>query len=107
MSTSYSIVLTTINNPEEAAKIAQALLSSKLAACVQIHQIKSYYTWQGKINIDDEQQLIIKCKTQDFEKIQLCIQENHSYEIPEIIQIPISDGLPAYLQWIDQMTTPN
>jgi periplasmic divalent cation tolerance protein len=107
MDNSYSIVLTTTNNLEEATKITEVLLSSKLAACVQIHQIKSYYTWQGKINIDDEQQLIIKCKTHDFEKIQLCIQENHSYEIPEIIQIPISDGLPAYLQWIDQVTIPN
>lgn len=104
MSTEYSIVLTTTNSPEEAAKIAQILLATKLAACIQVHQIKSYYTWQDKVNIDDEQQLLIKCKTQDFAKIQRCIQENHSYEIPEIVQIPISAGLPEYFQWIENVT---
>ncbi len=104
MSTPYSIVLTTVSSPEEAAKIAQVLLATKLAACIQVHQIKSYYTWQEKVNIDDEQQLLIKCNTQDFAKIQQCIQENHSYEIPEIIQILISDGLPEYFQWIDDVT---
>jgi periplasmic divalent cation tolerance protein len=98
----YSIVLTTTSNPAEAAKIAQMLLTAKLAACIQINQIKSYYTWQGSINIDDEQQLLIKCQTQDFAKIQDCIKENHSYETPEIIQIPITDGSPEYFQWINE-----
>jgi periplasmic divalent cation tolerance protein len=82
--------------------IAQMLLTAKLAACIQVNQIKSYYTRQGSINIDDEQQLLIKCKTQDFAKIQGCIKENHSYETPEIIQIPITDGSPEYFQWISE-----
>jgi periplasmic divalent cation tolerance protein len=98
----YSIVLTTASSSEEAAKIAQMLLTAKLAACIQVNQIKSYYTWQGSINIDDEQLLLIKCKTQDFARIQQCIKENHSYEIPEIIQIPITDGSPEYFQWINE-----
>jgi periplasmic divalent cation tolerance protein len=98
----YSIVLTTASNPAEAAKIAQVLLNSKLAACIQINQIKSYYIWQGRINIDDEQQLLIKCQTQDFAKVQDCIKENHSYETPEIIQIPITDGSPEYFKWINE-----
>jgi periplasmic divalent cation tolerance protein len=104
MSNLYSIVITTTSNSEEAAKVAEILLTTKLAACIQVHQIKSYYTWQDSINIDDEQQLIIKCKTQDFDKIQHCIQENHSYEIPEIIQIPISAGFPEYFRWIEEVT---
>ncbi len=97
----YSIALTTTSNPEEAAKIAQILLNAKLAACIQVNQIKSYYIWQGSINVDDEQQLLIKCKTQDFVKIQHCIKENHSYETPEIIQIPITDGSSEYFKWIN------
>jgi periplasmic divalent cation tolerance protein len=101
----YSIVLTTASNPAEATKIAQVLLNSKLAACIQINQIKSYYSWQGSINIDDEQQLLIKCQTKDFAKIQDCIKENHSYETPEIIQIPIADGSPEYFQWINDATS--
>jgi periplasmic divalent cation tolerance protein len=100
----YSIVFTTTSSPEEAAKIAQMLLTTKLAACIQVNQIKSYYTWQSSINIDDEQQLLIKCKTQDFARIQDCIKENHSYETPEIIQIPITDGSPEYFQWINEFT---
>jgi periplasmic divalent cation tolerance protein len=100
----YSIVLTTASSPEEAAKIAQMLLTAKLAACIQVNQIKSYYTWQGSINIDDEQQLLIKCKTQDFAIIQKYIKENHSYETPEIVQIPITEGSPEYLQWINAST---
>jgi periplasmic divalent cation tolerance protein len=105
MNNLYSIVITTTSSLEEAAKISQILLNAKLAACIQVNQIKSYYTWQGNINIDDEQQLLIKCKTQDFAKIQDCIKENHSYETPEIVQIPISAGLPEYLRWIDEVTT--
>jgi periplasmic divalent cation tolerance protein len=102
MNNLYSIVLTTASNPEEAAKIAQMLLNAKLAACIQVNQIKSYYTWQGSINIDEEQQLLIKCKTQDFARIQDCIKENHSYETPEIIQIPIIDGSLEYFHWINE-----
>jgi periplasmic divalent cation tolerance protein len=55
-------------------------------------------------NGEHYKQLLIKCKTQDFAKIQHCIQENHSYEVPEIIQIPISNGLPEYFQWIENVT---
>lgn len=104
MSTPYSIVITTTSSKQEAENIAHALLSQRLAACIQVTQIQSYYTWKGSVHVDDEQLLLIKSKQADFPEIQKCIQENHSYEVPEIIQLPITAGLPAYFQWIDRST---
>ena len=56
------------------------------------------------MNVDDEKLLLIKCKTKDYAEIETIIKANHSYEIPEIIQIPVSSGLPAYLGWISEVT---
>jgi periplasmic divalent cation tolerance protein len=104
MDTIYAIVTTTASSKEEADRIARALLERRLAACVQVSQVQSYYTWQENLNIDDEWLLVIKCKQADFADIQECIKINHSYEIPEIIQVPITAGLPDYLGWIDDVT---
>jgi periplasmic divalent cation tolerance protein len=104
MSTIYSIVITTVSNKDEAEKIAGVLLARRLAACIQVSQIQSYYTWKEIVNVDDEQLLLIKCKQADFDEIQHCIISNHSYEVPEIIQIPITAGLPEYFQWISEVT---
>jgi periplasmic divalent cation tolerance protein len=104
MSSQYSVVITTAGSKEEAEKLANALLEQRLAACVQVTQIKSYYTWKGSVNVDDEQVLLIKCKRLDFADIQKCIKENHSYEVPEIIEIPITAGLPEYFNWISEVT---
>ncbi len=103
MSIEYAIVVTTTSNPAEAQKIARALLTQRLAACIQVTPIQSYYSWQGDVNVDDEYQLQIKCKQADFLDIQQCIKANHSYEVPEIIQLPITTGSPEYLQWIDDV----
>lgn len=104
MNTIYSIVITTVRNREDAENIARALLERRLAACIQVTQIQSYYTWKEIVNVDDEQLLLIKCKQADFADIQQCIKANHSYEVPEIIQLPIAAGLPDYLQWISEVT---
>ncbi|AFY94019.1 divalent-cation tolerance protein CutA [Chamaesiphon minutus] len=105
MNAIYSIVITTTSSKAEAEKIARALLELRLAACIQVTQIQSYYTWKESMNVDDEQLLLIKSKQADFTDIQECISANHSYEVPEIVQIPITDGLPQYLQWIDVNTS--
>ncbi|MCO5279410.1 MAG: divalent-cation tolerance protein CutA [Saprospiraceae bacterium] len=104
MDNKYSVVITTTGNKEDAEKIANALLSEKLAACIQVTQIKSYYTWKDAVNVDEEQLLLVKCKAADYSEIEKCIKANHSYEIPEIILLPISTGLPSYLGWINDVT---
>ena len=104
MSSEYCILLTTCSNPGEAEKIARALLGARLAACVQMFPITSWYRWQGSINHDPEQLLFIKTRTAIAVQAQDLICRTHSYEVPEIVQIPIEAGLPEYLSWIGKET---
>jgi len=100
----YSIIITTAGSKDAAKKIANLLIEKKLAACIQMFPIESVYFWQGKICEDDEVTLFIKSKTELFEEIKAAIKTAHEYEVPEIIQIPVTNGLPEYLKWIDENT---
>ncbi len=100
----YCIVQTTTNDKETALKITSNLLKKKLAACIQSHTIKSSYRWKGDLENSEEIILNIKTKTSLFEKIKKEIEENHNYETPEIISVPILDGSEKYLKWIDEET---
>lgn len=104
MESKYSVVLTTTASKKDAEKLASALLEKKLAACIQVTEIKSYYSWKGKVNVDDEQVLLIKSKATDYDEIEKCIRDNHTYEVPEIIRIPIEAGFLGYLNWISEVT---
>jgi len=95
-----SIILATYPDKEAAKKVAGLLVEERLAACVQIFPIESIYSWEGKIFDENEIMLFIKTKVSLFKKVSAFIRKNHSYEVPEIIQIPITDGLPEYLKWI-------
>lgn len=100
--TNYGIVLVTTGSQQEAEKIANALVEAKLAACVSFTSINSIYTWQGKVNKDQEWQLLIKTDLTRFSTVEAKILELHSYEVPEIIALPILKGYQPYLQWIAQ-----
>ena len=104
MQTDYSIAITTYPNKEAAKRAAVLLVEQKLAACVQMFPVESVYFWQGEICDDKEVLLFIKSKTVLFDKIAAVIRENHTYEVPEIVQVPICGGLPEYLNWIDGCT---
>ena len=97
----YSMTITTCSDKETAKRLAGMLLEAGLAACVQMFPVESMYVWQGSICNDGETALFIKSKTRLFDKLTAAIKENHAYEVPEIIQVPITDGLPEYLKWID------
>jgi len=101
METDYAVVLSTCATEEDAKPIIDSLLSKGLAACVQILPINSYYLWKGSVENDSEVLLLIKCKRSKFENIKNEILDIHNYEIPEIIQVPITGGLDKYLAWID------
>ncbi|MCL2078140.1 MAG: divalent-cation tolerance protein CutA [Oscillospiraceae bacterium] len=105
MQNNYSIIITTSPDKETAKKTAKLLIEKHLAACAQIFPVESIYIWQGKICDDDEFLIFIKSKTALFEKIAAEIKENHPYDVPEIIQIPIINGTPEYLKWIDDSTS--
>jgi len=96
------IIQTTCSSSKEAKKIAKILVKEKLAACVQISKIKSIYTWDNKLCVDSERLLFIKTKNKNFKKIKRKIKENHSYDLPEIIEIKITNASKEYLQFIDK-----
>jgi periplasmic divalent cation tolerance protein len=100
--TGYGIVLVTASSQEEGEAIASALFEAQLAACVSITPVHSIYTWQGQINSAREWQLIIKTNLACFSSLEAKIRELHSYEVPEIIALPITVGSADYLAWIGE-----
>jgi len=101
----YGIILVTASSEQEAKLLAKSLVESQLAACVSLIPIQSIYTWQGELHQEQEWQLLIKTQLALFEMISARIQELHSYEIPEIIAIPLVAGSNSYLQWISAQIT--
>lgn len=95
------LVLCTCPTTELAEKIATALVTEKLVACVNIlPQITSVYQWQGKIEKDSEVQLLIKTTAALFSSVNQRIRELHSYDVPEVIAVDIQQGDSEYLDWI-------
>ncbi len=99
------IVLITAPGEDEAAKIARALVESRLAGCVNIiKNIRSIYSWEGKIEDEKEVLMIAKTRKKLFKALSKKVRELHSYTVPEIIAIPIVEGSPDYLKWLKEVT---
>jgi periplasmic divalent cation tolerance protein len=97
------VVLTTCNSQEQGAQLARHLIEHRLAACVNILTgARSFYRWKGEIEQASEVVLIIKSRRDIFDKLREAISELHSYEIPEVIALPVVDGSDAYLAWLDR-----
>jgi periplasmic divalent cation tolerance protein len=100
------IVLVTCGSQEEAAKIAEAVVTEHLAACVNIvgadHPIQSFYFWEGSLQQDQEYLLILKTLTARLGDLGNRVRELHSYTVPEFIAMPIMAGSYNYLEWIRQ-----
>ena len=102
-----TVAFSTTGTQVEAKKIAHALTERRLAACVNIiPNIVSVYRWKGQVEEAAEFLLIIKTRTELLPQLEECLRELHSYEVPELIALPVSGGLPAYLAWIDEETAP-
>ena len=94
-------VLITAPTRTEADQIAEMLIDTKLAACVQIlPEIESVYRWQGAVERQREVLLIVKTTTECFTRLETKVREIHSYDTPEIVAMPITSGSPAYLEWL-------
>jgi len=104
MSKEYCVVLTTTGSDEAAADLASSIIAAKLAACVQIQTIRSVYCWKGETCVEPESLLFIKTRGDLYPQLEAHIKANHSYETPEIVQIPITAGSAEYLTWIDEST---
>jgi periplasmic divalent cation tolerance protein len=99
------VVLVTASDEEEASKIARAIVGEKLAGCVNIiKDIRSIYSWQGKI--EDEKEVLMVAKTQKplFDSLMKRVKQLHSYTVPEIIALPIIQGSEDYLKWLKEVT---
>ncbi|MFE4106611.1 divalent-cation tolerance protein CutA [Almyronema epifaneia] len=94
------VVLVTASSQAEANAIATALVKEQLAACVSIAPIQSVYCWQGDLHQDAEWQLTIKTDLSQFSALAARVQQLHSYEVPEVIALPIEAGTTAYLEWL-------
>ena len=98
------MLLTTTPSRDEAAKIAKLLIDEKLAACVQLLPIESFYVWEGKTRNEAEMLLLAKTRTALFEAAITRIKGVHSYTVPEIVALPFAAGFDGYFQWIDAVT---
>ena len=100
----YGMLMTTTANKDDAQNMAKALLGEKLAACVQLMPIESYYTWKGAVANEAEILLLIKTRTALFDDAIRAIKAIHPYETPEIVAMLFTKGFPGYFGWIDAVT---
>jgi periplasmic divalent cation tolerance protein len=100
----YGVLMTTVPSRDEAASIAHLLIDEKLAACVQLLPIESFYVWEGKTQNEAELLLLIKTRTALFESAIARIKAVHPYSVPEIVGTEFLAGFKGYLDWIDQVT---
>jgi periplasmic divalent cation tolerance protein len=101
----YIEVHSTTGSQQEADKICAAVVEARLAACAQVTvPIRSTYWWQGKVERAEEYFLIMKTTRDKFEALARVIRENHSYDVPDIVAVPIVDGTEDYLGWISSET---
>jgi periplasmic divalent cation tolerance protein len=101
----YTVIFITTSSLDEAEKIGRALVEEKLVACANIiSPIRSIYRWQGKICDDKEALIILKTKKKLFKQIEKRVKALHSYEVPEVISMPIIEGSNKYLSWLKNET---
>jgi periplasmic divalent cation tolerance protein len=103
LSGGWLIVFITTSSIDEAERIGRGILEKRLAACVNIvRDIKSIYWWKEKIEEGSEVLLIVKTRSEKFRELVEYVKNVHSYEVPEIIALPIIMGYSEYLKWLDE-----
>lgn len=100
------LVQVSAGSEEQATMLARAAVERALVACAQILPIRSCYRWEGKIVEEHEWLILMKTTESAYDRLEQVIKELHSYEIPEILALPIARGLPAYLEWVNQVVQP-
>lgn len=97
----YNIVFMTVGSKEEAKNIVRELLEAKLIACGNIiDNVSSMFWWKNKIDEEQEVLVIMKTHEQFFKRLSERVSELHSYDVPEVLAVPVVDGLPSYLDWL-------
>ena len=96
------VILSTCATEEEAERLARLLVDARLAACVSvIPRMRSFYRWKGAVESSDECLLVIKSSRELFDSVRARIETAHSYEVPELLALPVVDGAANYMNWLD------
>ncbi len=96
------VVFSACSSAEEAQSIARKLIEARLAGCVNvIPGVRSFYRWKGAIEQAEEHMLVIKSSRLQFEALRIELEKSHSYEVPEVVALPVVAGSPNYLNWLD------
>jgi len=96
------VALSTVGTAEDAERLARALVERRLAACVNVVPgVVSHYRWQGELQRDQEQLLVIKTRSEQLDALRRALAELHPYELPELVAFEISAGSAPYLEWLD------
>ncbi|MDH3201834.1 MAG: divalent-cation tolerance protein CutA [Myxococcales bacterium] len=99
------VIFCTVPDDETAERLATGLVEERLAACVKVVPgVRSFYRWEGKIEVASEIQLLIKTRRSHFEAIEEWIYEQHPYEVPELVALPASDVAEPYASWVVEQT---
>jgi periplasmic divalent cation tolerance protein len=100
------IVLVTAPSREAAEELGELLIARRVAACVNVvGPITSIYRWAGEVSRDEEHLLLIKSTKARYAEVETLVRENHTYELPEVIALPVVAGLEPYLEWVRSETT--
>lgn len=95
------VVLNTCATEDEAERLARLLIDQRLAACVSIvPRVRSFYRWKGAVERSDECLLVIKSSRALFEDLRAAVEKAHSYEVPEVLALPVLEGAAQYLEWL-------
>lgn len=95
------VVLSTCATKKDAEKLARALLEERLAACVTVvPRIRSFYRWKDAIEVTDEFLLVIKSSRELFDALSSALEKTHTYEVPEVLALPVVEGAANYLNWL-------
>jgi periplasmic divalent cation tolerance protein len=102
-----TVIMTSVGTEQQAVEISEELIARRLATCVNIVPcLRSIYRWKGKICEDTEYLLLIKTPKRLFDRVSSAIREFHSYELPEILALPVSAAEESFHRWILQMVEP-
>ncbi len=101
------VVFSTCASAEEAERLARRLVEERLAACVNvISPVRSFYRWKGAVEDAAEWLLVIKSSRGLFASLSATLESAHSYELPEVVALPVVEGAPSYLSWIERELQP-
>lgn len=96
----FCMVLTTVPEEAQAASLARQIVAAGLGACVQVQPIRSFYVWQGAACDAPEFRLCIKTRQAQYQRLEDFLRAHHPYQVPQIVQVPITGGSADYLQWV-------